>query len=260
MLLMARVVSVEELARHYYYLLLREPQLAVQARPGQFLHIRVGEGLVPFLRRPFSLAGADPQKGTLKIIFRLVGEGTALLSKVKKGAVLNCLGPLGRGFQVSAGPLPAVLLAGGIGVAPLLFLARALAKEKRKVILFYGAPSSAELLPLKKFLPGEIALQLATEDGSSGYHGRVTDLLAEAVHGGLQPAALFACGPRPMLQALTRQNEAWNFPLQLSLEERMACGLGACKGCAVSVRQGEKSTYRMVCRDGPVFTAQEVEW
>lgn len=260
MLFKARVESVEELARRYYYLLFREPQLAAQSLPGQFLHIRVEESLVPFLRRPFSLAGACPQKGTAGIIFRLAGKGTAILSRVKKGTVLSCLGPLGRGFQVSSSRLPAVLLAGGIGVAPLLFLARVLAEKKRKAVLFYGAATRAELLPLKKFLPEETEVQLATEDGSSGYCGRVTDLLAEAVRCGLRPAEIYACGPRPMLQALTKKNRAWNFPVQLSLEERMACGLGACQGCAVSIRQGEKSTYRMVCRDGPVFAAQEVEW
>jgi len=256
----ARVESVEELARHSYYLLLREPQLAAQSRPGQFLHIRIGESLVPFLRRPFSLAGACPQRGTLEVIFRLAGEGTAILSRVKKGAVLNCLGPLGRGFQFSASRLPAVLLAGGAGVAPLLFLARALVGKKRRVALFYGAASRDDLLPLKRLLPRETAVHLATDDGSSGYQGRVTDLFAGAVRQGMQPVELYACGPRPMLQVLTKKNEAWNFPLQLSLEERMACGLGACQGCAVSIRQGEKSTYRMVCSDGPVFAAQEVEW
>lgn len=260
MLFKARVVAIEELAKHYYYLLLEEPHLATQSLPGQFLHIRIGESLISFLRRPFSVAGTSPQKGTVQVIFRLAGEGTAILSKVKKDAALDCLGPLGKGFRAFPSSLPAVLLAGGIGVAPLLFLARALAGKERKVILFYGAASGTKLLPLKRFLPYETEVHLATEDGSSGYHGRVTALFEDALRSGLPPAELFACGPRPMLQALAMKNKFWNFPLQFSLEERMACGLGACQGCAVSIRKGEKSTYRLVCRDGPVFDAQEVEW
>ena len=256
----ARVLAIEELTAHDYFLLLEAPRLAAQSSPGQFLHIRVRDSLIPFLRRPFSVAGTSPAEGTVQIIFRVVGEGTAILSRVKKGSCLTCLGPLGKGFKPSPNSSSAVLLAGGMGVAPLIFLAHMLAKEQKKTVLFYGTASAAELLPLKRFLPRETEVHLATEDGSSGYHGPVTALFAEALQGGLKPVELFACGPKPMLRTLAGQNREWNFPLQLSLEERMACGLGACQGCAVKIRQGKKTSYRMVCHDGPVFDAQEVEW
>ena len=257
----ARVLALEELIAHHYLLLLEEPQLASQAYPGQFLHLRVRDSLAPFLRRPFSIAGVSPDKGTLQIVFRVVGEGTAVLSRVKKGSLLACLGPLGKGFKLSPHFSQAILLAGGMGIAPLLFLAQALAKEQRKAALFYGTASAAELLPLSRFLPRATEVYLATEDGGRGYHGRVTELLAETLQGGsLKPAALFACGPRLMLRALVAQNRDWEFPLQLSLEENMACGLGACQGCAVKIRQGDRTSYRMVCSDGPVFEGQEVEW
>lgn len=260
MLFKAHVVSIEELAGHYYHLLLKEPHLAVQSQPGQFLYIRIGEGLTPFLRRPFSVAGAFPREGTVQIIFRLAGEGTAILGRIKKDAALNCMGPLGKGFRTASSHLPAVLLAGGAGVAPLLFLAQVLAAQKRKVILFYGAVSGAELLPLQKLLPQETEVHLATEDGSRGYHGRVTALFTTALQRGLLPAEIFACGPRPMLQVLALKNKDWKLPLQFSLEERMACGLGACQGCVVKIRLGGESMYSPVCHDGPVFDAQEVEW
>lgn len=260
MLANARVLNLEKLTASDYLLLLEEPQFAVQASPGQFLHIRIKDSLAPFLRRPFSVAGAPPGKGVLQIIFRVVGKGTAVLSQAKRGTRLTCLGPLGKGFKPTPGLSPAVLLAGGMGVAPLLFLAHLLAKEQKKILLFYGVASITELLPLKKFLPPQVELHLATDDGTSGYRGPVTALLAEALQGGLKPGEMFACGPRPMLQAVAGQNRGWNFPLQVSLEERMACGLGACQGCAVKIRQGGESSYRMVCCDGPVFDGQEVIW
>lgn len=261
----AQVLALEKLNVHDYLLLLAEPRLAAQASPGQFLHIRVRDSLVPFLRRPFSVAGTSPEKGTLQIIFRVIGEGTAVLSRVKKGSTLTCLGPLGKGFKSASHLSPAVLLAGGMGVVPLFFLAHLLSKEQKKIHLYYGVASTAGLLPLERFLPRETEVHLATEDGSKGYHGTVTALLAKDLQDSLKPGELFACGPRPMLRVLAGQSRKWNLPLQLSLEERMACGLGACQGCAVKIRRGGKTgeknpSYGLVCHDGPVFDVREVEW
>ncbi len=260
MLSRARVTEITEITSNHYYLLLEDPQMARESIPGQFLHIRIRESLAPFLRRPFSIAGASPGEGTLKIIFRVAGEGTRILSSVRQGEYLDCLGPLGSGFKPLKGPVFSALVAGGVGVAPLLFLARTLVQEQKKVFLFYGASSLGELIPVRRFLPGEIEIHLATEDGSGGFRGLATALFEEALRNGLKPGEIFACGPRPMLQALAEKNREWDYPMQLSLEERMACGIGACQGCAVKIRKGEETGYRPVCRNGPVFYSHEVVW
>ncbi|NMB41078.1 MAG: dihydroorotate dehydrogenase electron transfer subunit [Firmicutes bacterium] len=255
-----QVKKITELTFNQYCLLLENLQAAKKAVPGQFLHIRIREGLAPFLRRPFSIAGTSPREGTVSVIFRIVGEGTAMLSHLQPGENLDCLGPLGSGFETIDKAACSVLIAGGIGAAPLLFLARKLTDEKKKVFLFYGASTASELIPLKKYLPSEVEIHWATEDGSAGYEGLVTGLFVKALKKGLKPEEIFACGPRPMLQALALKNDQWNFPLQLSLEERMACGIGACQGCALKTKSGDEIGYRMVCRDGPVFHSYEVVW
>ncbi len=259
MLSVARVIEKEELAERCYYLLLLEPRLARQSMPGQFIHIRVGESYMPLLRRPFSVAGASPESGTVQVFFRVVGGGTRLLSALRRDDSIDCLGPLGNGFKSGRVTGPSVLVAGGIGVAPLLFLARCLVREQKKVILFYGAQSSGELLPVKRFLPSGVEINLAAEDGSTGYAGTVTAAFSEAVERGLRVGEMFACGPRPMLKEIVGLNrQKWSFPLQVSLEENMACGVGACRGCAVAVKGSGESAYQRVCREGPVFDAAEV--
>ena len=262
MLSRAKIIEIEEIIPDHYYLLLENPQVARESVPGQFLHIRVREGLVPFLRRPFSIAGTSPGAGTVAVIFRVAGEGTAILGSLQQGDYLDCLAPLGSGFKTETadGGALSVLVAGGIGVAPLLFLAGTLADEQKKVILFYGASTAKELLPVKKFLPAAVEIRLATDDGSTGYKGLITAFFEEFLKNGLNPGNIYACGPRPMLRALAEINSGQNYVLQLSMEERMACGMGACQGCAVKTIIGDKTGYQLLCRDGPVFYSLEVIW
>lgn len=257
----AQVLELEKVASGSYYMLLREPYIAERALPGQFVHIRVREGLYPFLRRPFSVAGTFPLAGTWQILFRVVGEGTRILSSLSRGSYLDCLGPLGSNFKTSRELKPSVLIGGGIGIAPLVFLAHYLVSIERKpIVLLYGAKTYSEMVPLERFLPQEVDVVLATEDGSVGTRGLVTEIFEERVNGGLSPGEIFACGPRPMLRILAEMNKKWHFPLQLSLEERMACGVGACLGCAVEVMGEEGPHYLRVCREGPVFRDNEVVW
>jgi len=266
----ARVVEITKITPKYYYLLLAEPQIASMASPGQFVHIRIGNGLHPLLRRPFSIARSFPQEGMFVIIFRLVGEGTRILSLLSEGEYVDCLGPLGNGFRPQKRASFSLLVAGGAGIAPLLFLADNLRQRKKEVLLLYGASSEKELIPLEKFLPvdetpgftsgSKIDIIRATEDGSLGFKGRVTELFAKILEGGRAPEEIFACGPRPMLQALTEENSRFCYPLQLSLEEHMACAIGACQGCAVKIKKGGSITFVSVCRDGPVFYSHEVIW
>ncbi|MEW5919961.1 MAG: dihydroorotate dehydrogenase electron transfer subunit [Bacillota bacterium] len=255
----ARVLALQEVNREFYSLILHEPYLAATVQPGQFLHLRVDSGLSPLLRRPFSVAGAFPGTGTVRLLFRCVGEGTKLLCRVREGDLLDCLGPLGTPFT-PAGADPAVLLAGGTGIAPLLYLAESLLAAGRGVHLFYGATGAAALLPLERFLSPGLLIHYATEDGTAGEQGLLPDVFQRALDNGLLPGELFACGPRPFLAALARGNQRWRFPLQISLEERMACGIGACQGCAVLIQKDGVTAYARVCREGPVFRSEEVVW
>lgn len=251
----------EEVADGYFSLLLQEKWLARKAFPGQFLHIRINDSIFPFLRRPFSIAGTFPGEGLFRVLFRICGEGTKLLSRIRPGDALDCLGPLGNGFRTCEDLQPSVLIGGGIGVAPLLFLAKTLDESCKKVILYYGASRAAELLPVQKFLSPGVEVNLATDDGSSGFRGFVTDLLQSRLQTGFLPGEIFACGPRPMLQNLAEMYRGKKIFMQFSLEEKMACGIGACLGCSLEVQNGEKETvYKRVCREGPVFNFYEVVW
>ncbi len=260
MLAKARVLEIEEIFPGCFFLQLEERRIARDSLPGQFLHVRTADHTVPFLRRPFSIAGASPQKGTVEIIFRVVGEGTGMLSRLQKDEFLDCLGPLGTPFSPGTGFSVSVLLAGGAGIAPLLFLAGALAGKREKIMVYYGAPGSGELLPPGKFLPSAADVFLATEDGSAGFRGLVTDLFESGLKDLPGRAEIFACGPKPMLKTLAEKNRSWGYPMQLSLEERMACGIGACQGCAVPICREGRAGYLRVCRDGPVFNFREVIW
>lgn len=255
----ALVRDLEVLNAECYRLTLEEPYLAREARPGQFLHLRTASGFSPLLRRPFSVAGTNPADGLVHLLIRRAGTGTELLSCLQQGDLLDCLGPLGNPFQPGERE-PFVLLAGGIGVAPLLFLGEQLQSAGKKVLLFYGAASKEALLPIDSFLPSQTAMQLVTEDGSMGERGMLPDAFQRALSSGLVPGEIFACGPRPLLALLAQKNTAWGYPMQVSLEENMACGIGACQGCAVLLNRDGKKAYERVCREGPVFWSEEVVW
>lgn len=255
----ALVRELEEVREGFYYLALEEPYLAATALPGQFLHLRVSPTLDPLLRRPFSVAGTSPKTGIVRLFFRRLGAGTKLLSCLRSGDLLDCLGPLGSPF-LPAGKSPAVLLAGGTGIAPLLFLAEKLGSTDSEVYLFYGAATASALLPVERFLPSGPRLYYVTADGSAGEAGLLPEAFQRALGKGLVPCEIFACGPRPLLALLSEKNRHWGYPLQISLEENMACGLGACQGCAVLLQQDGSRAYARVCREGPVFYGAEVVW
>lgn len=257
----AKILALEKVAQDTFYAKLQEGSLAERAKPGQFVHIRTIRGLAPLLRRPFSIAGTQPEEGAFHIYFHLTGEGTRLLSCLRTGDRLDCLGPLGTGFELPPLPEKAILLGGGIGVAPLLFLAQQLSRSGHTVTLFYGTPSAAQLIPVERHLLPGATLRLATEDGSAGCRGNVVEIFSKAQEE-CEGGWLFSCGPKPMLKALIEKNKRWRLPLQLSIEERMACGIGACQGCAVETASKDveagKSPYQRVCVEGPVFKDGEV--
>ncbi|MDR0433858.1 MAG: dihydroorotate dehydrogenase electron transfer subunit [Gracilibacteraceae bacterium] len=244
------------------YRLVVESEMARTARPGQFLHIRVADTPAPLLRRPLSIAGIDAAAGRLTLYYRLKGQGTELLARKRPGEKLDALGPLGRGFTVpAAGEL--LLIAGGVGVFPLLSLGEAAGRRGIPCALLWGGENSA-FFAAAAGIAGHIPTRrYATMDGSFGVRGLVTELLTSrlaqpSTGGGLTAAA---CGPYPMLKAVAATARAHPLPLEVSLETTMACGIGACLGCALPGRDaaGGRVTRR-VCLDGPVFPAEEVEW
>lgn len=254
----AVVEDIRPLSPLHFALALRAPRVAAAASPGQFVHVRVAEALDPLLRRPFGISQADPGEGSLRLLVQVVGRGTECLARRRPGDPLDLLGPLGRGFAPPGRPGAAVLVAGGVGVAPFPFLARRLAAE-RPVTALVGAASRDYLLAEDALREAGAAVEVATEDGSAGRRGLVTDLLARHLEGA---AMVYACGPTAMLRRVAEICRAAGVPCQVSLDGRMACGSGACLGCAVRTRSGDGhgSPYAKVCRDGPVFPAEEVLW
>jgi dihydroorotate dehydrogenase electron transfer subunit len=244
-----------------FLLRLEAPALAHAGQPGQFVMVRCAEGgsSDPLLRRPLALHRLLPQEGTVELLVRVVGRGTAWLAARAPGEALDLLGPLGQGFSLPARASNVLLVAGGMGIAPLVAVAEGALGQGCAVVLALGARTAAELYPAS-LLPPEVELHLATDDGSSGRRATVVDLLRDAELGLLHWAdRLMGCGPRPMLAELAAAVRAgrlrWRAGFaQVSLEERMACGVGACLGCVVPTRKG----YRRVCRDGPVFDLKEL--
>ena len=216
------------------------------------------------LRRPFSICDADPATGALTILYKEVGRGTAAMAPLAPGDEVSLLGPLGRGFPLPPPDATPLLAGGGYGVAPLFFLARTiLARDgRREIHLFVGGRTAADLLLLDDFRALGVEVHPATNDGSLGERGLVTAPLDAflAARGG-RPVVLCACGPAPMLRALDERALAGGFPAWLSLDRRMACGVGACCGCAQKVR-GPDGAVRvaMVCSDGPVFPQGAIIW
>jgi dihydroorotate dehydrogenase electron transfer subunit len=266
----ARIVAQQRVLEQIYRLRLHSPQIARAARPGQFVMLRVREGIDPLLRRPFSFSRIYPSQGEFEILFRLVGRGTMLLSGLRAGSSLSLVGPLGNGFELPADrSAPLAFLAGGIGVAPLLeLIAQALCARAQtsagELHLFYGARSAIELLPEEELEIEGLKSHFSTDDGSFGYKGRITrmfeDVLAE---GAFRPLQIYSCGPLAMQYNVAKWALANDTPAQLSLESLMACGIGACLGCALPAstpKEVNQERFLHVCEDGPIFSAGSIKW
>ena len=244
----ASITANTELMPPVHLMWLESPRLASQAQPGQFVMAHCGEDTL--LRRPFSIHQLEGKR--LALLFNVVGRGTHWLSQRQAGDNLDLLGPLGNGYTIYPDSKNRLLVAGGIGIAPLVFLAQKALKPGCSVTLLLGAQTKSQLYP-KNLLPPEVKLITATEDGSAGKRGLVTDLLPDFSGWADQ---VFACGPLPMYQAMARMPQLRHKPVQISLEVRMGCGLGVCYGCTVKTRSGLKQ----VCKDGPVFNLNDILW
>ncbi len=258
----AVVKSIAAPAPGFRLITFRPEQDPGAVRPGQFWHVTPrGESLDPLLRRPFSVYDVLEQAGLLKILFRTVGRGTRTLGALAPGNTLSVLGPLGNGFTLPAGDAGQVLLiGGGAGAAPLYYLARKLKESGPAAAVLLGARNTRELVlrPALARLPLET--EVATDDGSAGFHGPVTELLRRRLHRRPLPREIFCCGPAAMMAAVLIVAREYGLPVQASLEEHMACGIGACMGCVFPAPAGPDTPqsgqprYRRLCREGPVVT------
>lgn len=254
----AEVLDNREVARGYYRLQIRAPQLAATARPGQFALLRCtpAEQTDPLLRRPLSLHSVNQQEKWVTFLYRVAGRGTGLLSHLEPGDTINYLGPLGNGFAPVSPASNVAVVGGGIGIAPLVYLAQTAHMAGCQVHVFLGARTADSLLVDPWLVRAATTLQLATDDGSRGEKGTVVDLLQRH-----QPLLnrchrVYICGPEPMMAAAVALCRTWKIDCQISLESFMACGVGACLGCAC--RTCGSDQYKRVCTDGPVFDGKEV--
>ena len=248
------VLSNNEITPGSYLMWLKTSEIARQAQPGQFVMTVCGDETV--LRRSLSVHNVDGDK--LALLYMVVGKGTEWLTHRKTGSLVDILGPLGNGFKVAKTPsetLSFLMIAGGIGIAPLRFLIEKVKPSCRQIIVLQGAATAKKLYP-KELLPPEVSLTVATEDGTAGHKGLITDLISTFA---TTADEVFACGPMPMLKYLAENQKVLRLtdkPVSISMEMRMACGLGVCYGCTIRTKNGLKE----ICKDGPVFNLNEVIW
>ena len=247
----AVIIRQEEISYGVYSMWLKTEQVAGQAKPGQFVSVYCQEGS-RLLPRPISICEIDREDRAIRIVYRVVGKGTEELSQMRTGRCLDIVGPLGNGFPLKE--KKAFLIGGGIGIPPLLELAKELKSEKQLVLGYRDA------LFLQEEFKKQGQVYLATEDGSYGTDGNVLDAIRE---NGLNAEIIYACGPMPMLRAVKAYASERGIECWLSLEERMACGIGACLACACKSKERDNHTNvnnKRICREGPVFRAEEVEF
>jgi dihydroorotate dehydrogenase electron transfer subunit len=256
------VVDVERLGA-IVELTARLPHLAAMATPGRFAQLRCSSSSTPLLRRPMSVAWT--QDDLCGFVFTEVGTGTRLLAALQPGDELDVLGPLGRGFSLDPKPASVLCICGGVGCAPFPLLISALeARGVQDITVLNGAAGAARLYPAERFARGATTVRVleATEDGTRGIRGRVTELIAGALE--RNPDTVYACGPNAMLAAVAdelaaRQSQAR--VVEASLEAPMGCGFGTCLGCALPVRDPDRErTWALCCSDGPVMAMRAVDW
>lgn len=253
----ATVVSQKQLANGIYSMWLQTEEIAEMAVPGQFISMYTNDGS-KLLPRPISLCEIDKEKRRLRVVYRVTGEGTGTeqFSKMTAGDTIDILGPLGNGFPLEEGNGKKVfLMGGGIGVPPILELAKQLDCEKKQIVVGYR---DAETF-LKEEFEANGELYISTEDGSVGTKGNVMDAIRE---NGLEAEIIYACGPTPMLRAIKQYAVENNIVCYISMEERMACGIGACLACVCQSKEKDHHSNvnnKRVCKDGPVFLSTEVE-
>jgi dihydroorotate dehydrogenase electron transfer subunit len=248
-----KAVRNQSVADGVFTMELSAPQPLLSAAPGQFVYARV-DGFL--LRRPFGIHSVDAEKGTITVAYAVRGKGTHALSRLKPGAALDVLGPLGHGFRLPEGAQHVLLVGGGMGAAPLLHAAQWL-KGRASCDIALGFAGKGQAFSLDAFARACRELHIAADDGSMGLTGSVCELLVPLINA-RRPDTVWACGPAGLYRALQRQDILRGLDCQISLEERMGCGVGACLTCNCKVKDGDGWAYKRVCADGPVFGLWEV--
>ncbi len=247
----AEVIVRREVAEGIFRLVLRTPAIAERAEPGQFVNIRCGESCLPLLRRPFSISRVNGD--SIELLFNVIGHGTRMMSSKRPGDTLDVLGPLGTPFGTAGEYTLAILVAGGLGIAPFPFMTDVLQKKKKEILTLIGARTVGHVTD--EYL---LNVWVATDDGSRGMKGTVVDLLKTRLTKlDKNQVKMFACGPTPMLKALSAFASAEGIDCEMSLEGDMACGMGICQGCPVERTDGKKK-YALVCTDGPTFNVKDI--
>lgn len=263
-----KIIFNRKLFAEYYLMRLKVPAYFQESLPGQFVMLRVPGKDFPFLGRPFSIYSvyADQNDTVIEILYRVVGKGTALFSGMKMNEEVSVLGPLGLGFDIFEDRKNIILIAGGIGVAPISFLAehyRRLSPDKNpKISCYLGAETGDKLIGLERLEKVCSEVKVSTDDGSSGHHGLITELFdKDLISCGNDNTFIYVCGPHQMMKSLAHILERHPCGCQVSLEERMACGIGTCLGCAVVTKSDNgQNQFSRACKEGPVFDIKSIDW
>ena len=269
-----KVLKNKKVAPGHYILKFSSSKISKNAEAGQFVQILCSDSYEPLLPRPFSFLTAS--KKDFSVLYQVVGKGTKILSQIVKNDSLWILGPLGNGFTQTKTVENLALVGGGVGIPPLYHLAEQLLKSrvnKNNIHVFLGARNKSLLLCEKDFKKLGVDLKLATDDGSKGKKGFVTEILEEFLKSKrpLAPSLIkegeskgelyiYTCGPTPMLKAVSSISKRYNVPCEVSVEVPMACGFGACLGCAIEVDDSKGRRFAVACTEGPVFQAKEIIW
>ncbi|MEN6371370.1 MAG: dihydroorotate dehydrogenase electron transfer subunit [Armatimonadota bacterium] len=266
------IIEQIEVAPHIFRSVLVEPTIAKTAKPGQFVNVRVCDCYDPLLRRPFSVHAVNPEKGTFSLLYDVIGRGTKILRDMHVGDKVSVVGPLGSSFDLGDDPnAHHMLVAGGCGAAPIHFLSDALCHKHGcgNVTVLVGAKTGTAILCQSEFVAHGVNVEVATDDGSFGFNGLVTELLDNCLKSTLNLGVntrVYSCGPMPMMREVARVCRVHGVDsCQVSLESTMACGLGVCMGCVTKAcdhhdESCEDWRYSRVCTDGPVFDAKELVW
>ena len=256
----AKLLKKEELARGIFKFSVQADEIIKTAKPGNFIEIRVNDDIEPFLRRPISIYNMDREKGILEFIFQEKGKGTKILSSRREGELIDLIGPLGFGTFKYSSYQNLGIIGGGIGVFPLYELAKCAELENKNVNTYLGFRNKDLVVLEDEFRNVSSNLTITTDDGSYAQKGFAIDFLKKDIEEG-KIDCIYACGPSPMLRAVRTLALEKNIPCQISLEEKMACGLGVCLGCAIKTARSPKEApeYWHVCKAGPVFQAKDVE-
>lgn len=258
--LLAKLLKKEQLTKDIFKFSVQAKEIVDISKPGNFIEIRVSDQTEPFLRRPISIYNLEKEKGILEFIFQVKGKGTKILMQKKQGDLIDIIGPLGYGTFKTEGKKRIAIIGGGIGIFPLQELAKQAKKSNIEVDTYLGFRNKEYVVLEKEFKEVSDKLIITTDDGSYGEKGFAINFLEDELKNNNYDC-IYACGPLPMLKAIQKYANENNINCQISLEEKMACGLGVCLGCAVKTAKSPKEApeYFHVCKGGPVFNAKDVE-